>query len=200
MKLVKSYRYVKWPCLRLFAKLLLYKTALNGPAPCIPSPNSDLWGWGHPIFLIFPGHPEFWTPLQIPIWRTPWLHPVTLLLYGDLGGIGKYSRRSRGYIHKPSHSVCVRQWETETEKQREKEGDRERAGSHFLVYSQCTYFILNFNSDTIFKWSFGWSWLLYFLFPLFLFNNLLNTYNVLGIFLCMKYKRTNSYTSFLLGV
>ena len=20
------------------------------------------------IFLIFPGHPEFWTPLQIPIW------------------------------------------------------------------------------------------------------------------------------------
>ena len=23
------------------------------------------------IFLIFPGHPEFWTPLQIPVWGPP---------------------------------------------------------------------------------------------------------------------------------
>ena len=23
------------------------------------------------FFLIFPGHPEFWTPLQIPIWGPP---------------------------------------------------------------------------------------------------------------------------------
>ena len=31
------------------------------------------------IFLIFPEHPEFWTPLQIPIWAPPpWLHTVTL--------------------------------------------------------------------------------------------------------------------------
>ena len=30
--------------------------------------------------LIFPKHPEFWTPLQIPIWGPPCLHPVTLLL------------------------------------------------------------------------------------------------------------------------
>ena len=30
------------------------------------------------FFLIFPGHPEFWTPLQIPIWGPPWLHPVTV--------------------------------------------------------------------------------------------------------------------------
>ena len=29
------------------------------------------------IFLIFPGHPEFWTPLQIPIWGGPWLHSVS---------------------------------------------------------------------------------------------------------------------------
>ena len=82
MKPVKGYRYVKWPCQRLVAQLLLYKTALNGPAPCVPSPSSDLWGWGHPIyiFLIFPGHVEFWTPLQIPIWGPPsWLHPVTIL-------------------------------------------------------------------------------------------------------------------------
>ena len=28
--------------------------------------------------LIFPEHPEFWTPLQIPIWAPPWLHPVTV--------------------------------------------------------------------------------------------------------------------------
>ena len=32
------------------------------------------------IFLIFPGHPEFWTPLQIPICAPhPWLQPVTNL-------------------------------------------------------------------------------------------------------------------------
>ena len=77
MKAVKSYRYVTWPCLRLVAKLLLCKTALNGPAPCVPS--SDLWRWGHPIFLIFLGHPEFWTLLQIPLWGPPWLHPVTIM-------------------------------------------------------------------------------------------------------------------------
>ena len=73
MKLVKGYRFVKWPCQRLAAKLLLYKTALNGPAPRVPSPSSGLWGWGHPIyiFLIFPGHLEFWTPLHIPIWGPP---------------------------------------------------------------------------------------------------------------------------------
>ena len=54
----------------LAAQLLLYKIALNGPAPCVPSPSSGLWGLGHPIyvFLIFPGHLEFWTPLQTPIW------------------------------------------------------------------------------------------------------------------------------------
>ena len=73
MKPVKDYRYVKWPCQRLAAQLLLCKTALNGPAPCVPSPSSGLWGWRHPIyiFLIFPGHLEFWTPLQIPIWGPP---------------------------------------------------------------------------------------------------------------------------------
>ena len=57
---------------------LLCNTTLNGPAPCGPYPSLDLWGWGHPIFLIFPGHPEFWTPLQILLWGAPWLHPLTL--------------------------------------------------------------------------------------------------------------------------
>ena len=23
------------------------------------------------IFLLFPGYPEFWTPLQVPIWSLP---------------------------------------------------------------------------------------------------------------------------------
>ena len=38
----------------------------HGPIP----PDSGLWGWGHPthIFLIFPEHPESWTPSQIPSW------------------------------------------------------------------------------------------------------------------------------------
>ena len=46
MKAVKGYRYVKCPWGRgqLAAKLLLHKTALNGPAPCVPSPSSGLWG------------------------------------------------------------------------------------------------------------------------------------------------------------
>ena len=34
-----------------------------------PLPVTDLWGCSHPMFLIFPGHPEFWTPLQIPLCR-----------------------------------------------------------------------------------------------------------------------------------
>ena len=34
-------------------------------------------GWGCPIFLIFPGPPEFWTPLQILLLGAPWLHPLT---------------------------------------------------------------------------------------------------------------------------
>ena len=74
MKPVKGYRYVKWPRQKLATQLLLYKTALNGPVPCVPSPSSGLWGWGHPIYffsLIFPEHPEFWTPLQIPLWAPP---------------------------------------------------------------------------------------------------------------------------------
>ena len=38
----------------------------------IPS-GSGLWGWGLPIYIfqIFPGHLEFWTPLQIPSWGPP---------------------------------------------------------------------------------------------------------------------------------
>ena len=46
-------------------KLLLPKTALNGPVPCVPSPLAQACG-GEDIlyiFLIFPGHLEFWTPL-----------------------------------------------------------------------------------------------------------------------------------------
>ena len=40
---------------------------------CLIPPGLGLWGWGHPIhiFLIFPGHLEFRTPLQIPSWGPP---------------------------------------------------------------------------------------------------------------------------------
>ena len=85
-----SYRYVKWPFLSLVTKPLLCKTALNGLVPCVPSPSSDLWGWGHHIhmcicilYFIFPGHPDtlssgfhykslFGDPLAAPCYtRTP---------------------------------------------------------------------------------------------------------------------------------
>ena len=76
---------------------------LNGPAPCVSSPSSDLWGWGHPIFLIFPGHPEFWNPLQIPIWGGPGLHPViwtpTFLVSYSGNSSGTYS----GLFGKPGY-------------------------------------------------------------------------------------------------
>ena len=39
------------------AKLLICKITFNGPAPCVPSPSSDLWGCGRLyIFNIA------WTP------------------------------------------------------------------------------------------------------------------------------------------
>ena len=56
------------------------KTTLNGPAPCVPSPHCRLVGGRTSYILLFPGHPEFRTPLQIPIWGPPWLHPVTAWL------------------------------------------------------------------------------------------------------------------------
>ena len=73
MKPVKGYGYVKWPCQRLAALLLLYKTALNGPAPCVLFPKLRLVGMRTPyiFFSNFPGHLEFWTPLEIPIWGRP---------------------------------------------------------------------------------------------------------------------------------
>ena len=39
MKPGKGYRWVKWPCQGLAAQLLLHKTALNGPVPCVLSPQ-----------------------------------------------------------------------------------------------------------------------------------------------------------------
>ena len=73
MKPVKGYRYVKWlPGVSYNA----VATQNGSEWPCsmcpIP-PGSGFWGWGHPmyIFLIFPGHLEFWTPLQIPSWGPP---------------------------------------------------------------------------------------------------------------------------------
>ena len=55
-KAVATQNSSEWPC-----------------SMCPIPPGSGLWGWGHPIcnFLIFPGHLEFWTPLQIPSWGPP---------------------------------------------------------------------------------------------------------------------------------
>ena len=54
----------------------------NSQRPCSMCPIAQLRlvGLGHHIYfsLIFPDHPEFWTPLQIPIWAPPWLHPIAM--------------------------------------------------------------------------------------------------------------------------
>ena len=55
-------------------KALATQNSSEWPCSMCPiPPGSGLWGWGHPayIFLIFPGHPESWTPLQIPSWGPP---------------------------------------------------------------------------------------------------------------------------------
>ena len=72
MKPVKGYRYVKWPCQRLDAQLLLCKTVLNGPAPCVPYPSSDLWKWGHHIFFF---SNISWTPWVLDPITNPYLGP-----------------------------------------------------------------------------------------------------------------------------
>ena len=81
MKLTKSYRYVKWPCLKLFAKLLIIKITLNGPAPCAPFPSSDLWGWGHLYIFNISWISWVLDPVTNPFLVTGssggWLHPVT---------------------------------------------------------------------------------------------------------------------------
>ena len=69
VKPVTIYRYVKWPCQRLAAKLAMQN---NSQWPCsmcpIPQFRPARVRTSH-IFNNF-GHPEFWTPLQIPFWGT----------------------------------------------------------------------------------------------------------------------------------
>ena len=45
----------------------------NSQWPCsmCPIPQFRLVGVRTSHILIFPGHPEFWTPLQIPVWGPP---------------------------------------------------------------------------------------------------------------------------------
>ena len=55
-------------------KALATQNSSEWPCSMCPiPPGSGLWGWGHPIyiFLIFLGHPESWTPSQIPSWGPP---------------------------------------------------------------------------------------------------------------------------------
>ena len=80
MKPVEGYRYVKWPYQRLAAQLLLYKTALNGPAPCVPSPSSDWWGWGLTYFSNISWTPWILDPITNPyLGPSSWLYPVSCL-------------------------------------------------------------------------------------------------------------------------
>ena len=80
MKLVKGYRYVKWPYQGLAAKLLLSKTALNGPVPCVPSPLAQACR-GEDILYIFSN--ISWTlwvldPITNPfLGPSSWLHPAS---------------------------------------------------------------------------------------------------------------------------
>ena len=67
-------------------KALATQNSSEWPCSMCPiPPGSGLWEWGHPIyfFLIFPGHLEFWTPLQIPSWGPPL--GSTLLQFGIVG-------------------------------------------------------------------------------------------------------------------
>ena len=45
-----------------------------------PMPQSRLVGVRISYIFIFPGHPEFWTPLQTLLCGGPWMYPVTALL------------------------------------------------------------------------------------------------------------------------
>ena len=80
MKPVKGYRYDKWLCQGLAAKLLLHKTALNGPVPCVPSPLAQACG-GEDILHIF--FNISWTPWALDPITNPflgpssWLHPAS---------------------------------------------------------------------------------------------------------------------------
>ena len=75
MKPAKGYIYVKWPCQSLAAKLLLCKTALNGPDPCVPSPAQT--GRGEDIIYIFFSNIS-WTPWVLDPITNPYLPPPPL--------------------------------------------------------------------------------------------------------------------------
>ena len=99
-------------CQGLAAKLLLCKTALNGPVPCVPSPLAQACG-GEDIlyiFLIFRGHLEFWTPLQIPSWGPPLGCTLLQSLLSDLQPLYNHikdnGRRSRLLVLLPAGYGC----------------------------------------------------------------------------------------------
>ena len=86
MKPVKGYRYVKQLFWRLSAKLLLFKTTPNGPAPCVPSPKLRLVGVRTSYIYFFN---ISWTLSSGPHYKSlfasplPWLHPVTIKIPGQ---------------------------------------------------------------------------------------------------------------------
>ena len=67
LKVIDMFNDCGWLWQRLAAKLLLCKTALNGPAPCVPFPSSDWLRTPYIFFsLIFPGHSWVLDPITNP--------------------------------------------------------------------------------------------------------------------------------------
>ena len=62
-------------------KAVAVQNSFQWPCSMCPFPQLRLVGvrTSYIYFsLIFPEYPEFWAPLQIPVWAPPpWLHPVT---------------------------------------------------------------------------------------------------------------------------
>ena len=80
-------------------KALATQNSSEWPCSMCPiPPGSGLWGSGHLtcIFLIFPGHLPFWTPLQIPVWGP--LLGCTLLHRDESRAFGRsLLNRTRGW-------------------------------------------------------------------------------------------------------
>ena len=59
-------------------KAVAVQNSSQWPCSMCPFPQLRLVGvrTSYIFFLIFPGHPEFWTPITNPYLGLPWLHPV----------------------------------------------------------------------------------------------------------------------------
>ena len=65
-------------CSRGYLQNCCYVEQLSMALFHVSHPPVQTWGEDIPYFLIFPKHPEFWTPLQVLLLGAPCLHPLTL--------------------------------------------------------------------------------------------------------------------------